>query len=434
MTLESVLTTSPDLSVDHLVSEALAQSEGATAYFVSKALAREFPDRYVLEADGNTFGLTDFAATGRCSVTPKVGPHTQFKTYFHNTDYPLTVRAIQAWQIVIWEEHEIEVIRLRWPSGFCETLTYWIIAVDREVAEAFYFAVCSHYADLRGSVLVFEQGRWNKSHELYNAIQRSSYDQIILAGDLKEKLHEDFERFFASRETYERYGVPWKRGALLIGPAGNGKTQMVKALIKAMHVTCLYVKSLSGDRADGHVNMRAVFDRAREITPCVLVLEDLDSLVNSTNRSYFLNELDGFAANTGIVVLATTNHPERLDPAILDRPSRFDRKYHFNLPGAAERASYLQMWNSELEPELRLTDAGVAAASEATDGFSFAYLKELMLSCIMSWIDRSDRVAMDSVALQQVASLRAQMAYMTEETPSISTELYDVEESEEKEE
>jgi len=118
MTLESVLTTSPDLSVDHLVSEALAQSEGATAYFVSKALAREFPDRYVLEADGNTFGLTDFAATGRCSVTPKVGPHTQFKTYFHNTDYPLTVRAIQAWQIVIWEEHEIEVIRLRWPADF----------------------------------------------------------------------------------------------------------------------------------------------------------------------------------------------------------------------------------------------------------------------------------------------------------------------------
>jgi SpoVK/Ycf46/Vps4 family AAA+-type ATPase len=69
-------------------------------------------------------------------------------------------------------------------------------------------------------------------------------------------------------------------------------------------------------------------------------MEDIDSMVTDKIRSLFLNELDGFATNVGVVVLATTNHPERLDPAILDRPSRFDRKYYFELPAEAERRAY----------------------------------------------------------------------------------------------
>ena len=72
--------------------------------------------------------------------------------------------------------------------------------------------------------------------------------------------------------------------------------------------------------------MADVFDKAREMAPCLLVLEDLDSLINDRNRSFFLNQLDGIEGNDGLLVLTTTNHPERLDPALSDRPSRFDRK------------------------------------------------------------------------------------------------------------
>lgn len=72
--------------------------------------------------------------------------------------------------------------------------------------------------------------------------------------------------------------------------------------------------------------MQMVFGKAREMAPCVLILEDLDALINDRNRSYFLNQLDGFEANDGIIVIGTTNHFERLDPAISTRPSRFDRK------------------------------------------------------------------------------------------------------------
>jgi ATP-dependent 26S proteasome regulatory subunit len=139
------------------------------------------------------------------------------------------------------------------------------------------------------------------------------------------------------------------------------------------------------------------------------VLEDLDSLINDRNRSFFLNELDGFAANTGIVTLATTNHPERLDPAILERPSRFDRKYHFELPGPTERVAYIGMWNDALQPELRLSPTGVERVAEQTEAFSFAYLKEVFLSSMMSWIASPQAPSMDDTVLAQTCSLRAQM-------------------------
>ena len=141
----------------------------------------------------------------------------------------------------------------------------------------------------------------------------------------------------------------------------------------------------------------------------MLVLEDLDSLLTPQNRSFFLNELDGFAANIGIVTLATTNHPERLDPAILDRPSRFDRKYPFDLPELAERKAYIAMWNDSLKPKLRLSEEGEAKISELTEGFSFAYLKELFLSSKMRWIANAQQGTMEEVMTEQVNKLREQM-------------------------
>lgn len=72
--------------------------------------------------------------------------------------------------------------------------------------------------------------------------------------------------------------------------------------------------------------MDEVFGKARLLAPCVLILEDLDSLINDRNRSFFLNQLDGIRGNDGLLLIATTNHFDRLDPGLADRPSRFDRK------------------------------------------------------------------------------------------------------------
>ena len=138
------------------------------------------------------------------------------------------------------------------------------------------------------------------------------------------------------------------------------------------------------------------------------MLEDLDSLIDNQNRSFFLNELDGFAENTGVVVLATTNHPDKLDPAILDRPSRFDRKYYFRLPSAAGRLAYLTRWRESVEAELRFSDKALQQAVDRTEGFSFAYLKELCLSAMMGWV--AERTTpMDKILRRTATTLRDEM-------------------------
>lgn len=72
--------------------------------------------------------------------------------------------------------------------------------------------------------------------------------------------------------------------------------------------------------------MKAAFNKARELSPCVVILEDLDSLISDQNRSFFLNQLDGLEGNEGLLIIGTTNHFDKLDPGINARPSRFDRK------------------------------------------------------------------------------------------------------------
>ncbi len=87
----------------------------------------------------------------------------------------------------------------------------------------------------------------------------------------------------------------------------------------------LYVKSFRSWRGE-EGSMSEVFNKARQMAPCILILEDLDALINDGNRSFFLNQLDGLEGNDGLLIIGSTNHFDRLDPALNNRPSRFDRK------------------------------------------------------------------------------------------------------------
>jgi ATP-dependent Zn protease len=317
-------------------------------------------------------------------------------------------KALNAWFEVSWRGNAIDLILMDWEDGCCTR--YWVVAETKEVAEGFFSAVCGWKPELEGEVLVFEGGCWARSEALFEAIRGATFENLILDGTLKQDLRDDLTGFFAARDAYDAHGVPWKRGLLLIGPPGNGKTHAVKALVNAVGRPCLYVKSFTcEDRVDS-TNIRIVFDKARKMAPCILVLEDLDSLLTDENRSFFLNELDGFAANRGIATLATTNHPDKLDPAIVDRPSRFDRKYHFPLPAVAERLAYIARWEESMRPALRLSEAGRTRVAEQTEGFSFAYLKELSLAGMMAWMASPRAGAMDEVMAVQVTALRNQMS------------------------
>ncbi len=397
------------MTLNNFISEALCSPTDYIAYSVSEKLAEMFADKAVVEGESDFFELEEYARAGHCSVVCERGMHSQFSTLWRGAGRSLESEAQNAWFNVLWRGRLFEVVFITWTDSGFRSRFHWIVADTREAAEEFYRAVCEWGADVRGEILVFDGGHWEKSEELFKSVKAASFDDLVLPPALAEELQNDLPRFFAARETYERYGVPWKRGVLLIGPPGNGKTHAVKAMVNRLGVPCLYVKSL--EACDGeHSSIRKVFVRARHNRPCLLVLEDIDSLITNKNRSIFLNELDGFASNTGVVVMATTNHPEKLDPSILDRPSRFDRKFYFELPAPEERLRYARRWNDALQAEMRVGERVLEEVVSLTDGFSFAYLKELFVSAMMQWINSPAPQEMGAVILERAPRLRGQMS------------------------
>jgi hypothetical protein len=387
-----------------MIDEILNLPIGAITYRFGKYLADQNPSSSLLETVIGVFDFEGHARAGLSTIAADPGYH-QWLAYWQNG--PVRMPSIYSC-CVTWNEHILHLHVLTYDPQ--QQTRLYIVADTADVADAYFDAVSRWSYELRSQILVFEGGCWSKDDALYADIQNATFENLILAGDLAAEIKREMDGFFASREVYARYRIPWKRGVLLIGPPGNGKTHAVKALLNSAQQNCLYVKSF--DLAGGmfpQAGVSMVFERARQTTPCLLVLEDLDSLVGPHNRSFFLNELDGFASNEGIVVLATTNHPERLDSAILERPSRFDRKYTFALPGPAERESYIRLWNTSLESALTLDDTTLTAVAEATDGFSFAYLRELFLSSLMRWISDGATGSFGATILGQIETLREQM-------------------------
>lgn len=397
------------MQVQEFIADALSRPRDAIFHTLSRSIAAAFPDRFVLETEDPHFDVVGFAREGRCRISPRADIHNQWSThYWHCAQRSFTLPK-NAWLEIEWEGGRYEIVRIEVEGSCGRGLRSYLIAGNAEEARAFFVAVCAWSSEVRCEILVYDGTHWSKDPDLFREIRCATLEDLVLPGDAKREILHDFQQFFGSEETYRRYGIPWKRGVLFLGPPGNGKTHMVKALVNELGKPCLYVRSFRSRFMPEHMSMDRVFEKTREASPCLLVLEDLDSMVDEENRSAFLNELDGFRENRGLLTVATCNHPERLDPAILDRPSRFDRKYAFGLPGPEERRRYLDLWNARIEPDLRLTKAGLDRAAGATDGFSYAYLKELLVSAMMDWVASPGTRAMDEVALRQTELLRDQM-------------------------
>ena len=394
------------MGIENFIRDALHEPHDYVAYHVARELAELHPDKTILEGTDWEFDLDGFIRAGKCSVVEQ-------RSVFHHTRIDwggigkkLKSRIQDAWLNVLWNGELLDVVLISWAESCYRVRHQWVVAEGRELAEKFYDAVCEWGCEVRGEIVVFQDGYFEKNQELFESIKGATFDNLVLQPALKQQIQNDFGQFFNGRATYERYGIPWRRGAVFLGPPGNGKTHTVKALINSLGRPCLYIRSFKGDSTEQQ-NLADVFKRAR-MAPCLVVLEDLDAMIDDQNRAFFLNELDGFHTNSGVAVLATTNHPEKLDAAILDRPSRFDRKYHFNLPAVEERSAYVQKWNNELQPELRLSEETAASVVKKTEGFSFAYLKELFVSSLAQWMSQEGQTPLEKVVLQQVKLLRAQ--------------------------
>ncbi len=158
-------------------------------------------------------------------------------------------------------------------------------------------------------------------------------------------------------------------------------------------IPTLYVRTLASVFGPEH-SIASIFTQARKQSPCLLVFEDLDSLVTDAVRSYFLNEVDGLESNDGILMVGSTNHLERLDKGIRNRPSRFDRKYLFPVPGMEERDAYCHFWRRKLgvtggedgegQGEVEFPVVLCKAIAGITGGFSFAYIQEAFVASLLA--------------------------------------------------
>lgn len=397
----------------HLESSVFDALERPTSSFlldVTRSLSRLRPGKHVAATDLWQFDVDDFAAAGRCTAMVLPGTPSHARLYLDERQTALVPHTMNAWRRVEWEGARLEVVTLSLADlSNCFDLHHWVIGATPELVHRFVLAVCNYDELSSDRVVIFEGGRFKKSTLYAEALAATSADDLVLADGLKAEVFADASRFFERRDFYARHRLPWKRGLLFVGPPGNGKTQTIKALLHALAQPVIYVKSFGSrdERVDDGI--RKVFERARRLAPAVLVLEDLDCLVPEDHRSAFLNEVDGFAQNSGLLAIATTNHPEKLDRSILDRPSRFDRKFHFPLPGDAERSEYLARWAAAQVPEMQLSVESQQRLVERTRGFTFAYLKELLLSAALRWVNDARPGAIDQVALETVQELREQM-------------------------
>ncbi|NUP10129.1 MAG: ATP-binding protein [Polyangiaceae bacterium] len=385
---------------------ALSVPPSAVRYRLGRIVTERAGTSKVVQIEDGEVSLDHLVAEAFCVVEPRPDIHTEIVRKWKSRGEVGTKLALGVFTLR-WEGSTFEAVVARWVEGFDHRQALFLTGADGAALDRFVVAALDTTYVPRRSVLAFSHSCFQQDRALYAAAQEASWEDIVLPGDLGSRLREEVTSFLGARELYAKYAVPYKRGILLTGPPGNGKTHCVRLLVKEAALPTIYVKSFAARYEDEDANISRVFERARAIAPCLLVLEDLDSLVRPHCLSVFLNELDGLRSDTGILSVATTNHPERLDPALRERPSRFDRKYHLDLPALEERRRYLEHWNQKLERDLRIDGAAVTNIVERTEGMSFAFLKELVVSALSRWMTRPKHDSMGALALAELDGLRS---------------------------
>ena len=209
------------------------------------------------------------------------------------------------------------------------------------------------------------------------ALTPVSWDSIFLPPGFVDAIRRNVTMFFESGKRYRELGVPYRRGLLFTGPPGCGKTLTLKAL--AYHTPAKFITVLGNSGVDDS-DIQHALDAAGRCSPAVVLFEDLDKLMEArkVSLSHFLNLLDGLKVLSGVLVIATCNEPEKLDPALLHRPSRFDRIWKFSLPAVEQRLALLHKHGSTYFSESVLRDV-----AERSNGFSMTYVQEVIVNALL---------------------------------------------------
>jgi len=194
----------------------------------------------------------------------------------------------------------------------------------------------------------------------------------------------DREQYFKNREG--KTPIKYKRGMILYGPAGSGKTSTIALVMKDVIERGGVVFVFTDP--DTFIEGVRIFRKVQPKTKVVVLMEDIDVILSRHDESTVLNILDGVNSFEDVVFLATTNYPDKLGARIINRPSRFDKRIKIGYPSFEARKMYLEYLLTKTEIKEKKVD--VSKWAEDTDGFSLAHIKELVVSVIILDNDYSE--------------------------------------------
>lgn len=218
----------------------------------------------------------------------------------------------------------------------------------------------------------------------YLVKQKVIHSDTILELPIKEpqEILSDINNFWKLKDQFKKYKMVYKRGILMHGPPGCGKSYLIQSLTNKIVADGGIVFTVnSEEKVNYFTNFCQMFRQIEPERPLLVILEDIDNIVAQGHGllSALLNVLDGVNQIDNVVYLATTNYPEKLQERIANRPSRFDRMYEIGLPDDDVREHFIR---AKLHPE-DLAKINMQEWIDATDGYTLSHIKEIIVSTMI---------------------------------------------------